>query len=117
MQHARSKRPKVSENEFDAGREAVQCSVVAREGEACGGRVERNDCQANTEIRSEAKSEHRNDKSQKVQHHTAFAGPREGDRVTTDAAECVEDDVTATPFCYLRRYRLGRYAIPTLLVQ
>jgi hypothetical protein len=47
---------------------------------------------------------------------TAFARPRKGDRVAADAAERVEDNVAATPLCYLRRYRLGRHAIPPFLV-
>ena len=54
---------------------------------------------------------------QKEQHHTAFAGPRKGDRVATDATERVEDDVAATSFRYLSRYCLGRHAVPPLLVQ
>lgn len=116
MQHARGKRPKVSENEFDAGREAVQCGIVARKGEACGGRVKRDDCRANMKVSSKAKSEHRNG-GQKEQHHTALAGPCKGDRVATDATERVEDDVAATSFRYLSRYCLGRYAVPPLLVQ
>lgn len=107
----------------------MECGVVACEGEACGGRVERDDL-SSTKPKTEAKRYHtaNGQKRKRVSahddinheeewHRTAFAGPRKGDRVATDAAECVEDDVAPTAFCYLRRYRLGRDAVPPLLVQ
>jgi len=119
MEHARSECAKVCEDEFDACRQAVQCCVVARESETRGGRVERNDYKQRQRGREEGrrlKASHIISRAKRGQYRTAFARPRKGDRIATDAAEGVEDNVAPTPLRYLGRDRLGRHAVPPLLV-
>jgi hypothetical protein len=45
-----------------------------------------------------------------------LTSPGKSDRIATGAAERVEDDVAATPLCYLRSDRLWRHAVPPFLV-
>jgi hypothetical protein len=47
---------------------------------------------------------------------TVLTRPGKGNGIAPDAAERIEDDVTATPLCYLRSDRLGRHAVPAFLV-
>jgi hypothetical protein len=121
VQQARCEHAKVSEDEFDACRDAMQRSVVARESETRGGRVERDDYENKRGSKGTNKKtlvvHIRTRKRIRDERHTAFACPRKGNRITADATECIEDDVAATPLCYLCRDRLGRYAVPPFLVQ
>ena len=43
--------------------------------------------------------------------------PSKGDRIAADTAERIEDDIAATPLCYLRRDRFGCHTVPSFLVQ
>ena len=47
---------------------------------------------------------------------TVLTRPGKGNGIATDAAERVEDDVAATPLCYLHSDRLRRHAVPPFLV-
>jgi hypothetical protein len=47
---------------------------------------------------------------------TVLTCPGKGNGIAADAAERVEDDVAATPLCYLRSDRLRRHAVPPFLV-